>query len=112
MTPSPGWAVKSSPILIETSDEPAGELAQRVVSALEAPVPLSGLPVSVTVSVGVATALAGADDGMSAGELLRRADAAMYAAKGSGKATWTGYDPFAHGTTARRTGMQIRPPAH
>lgn len=50
----------------------------------------------VSVSVALATRVPVVDDGLDARELLRRADTAMYAAKGSGKATWMVYDPRRH----------------
>lgn len=51
-----------------------------LAAALAAPIPLAGRILTVTASIGVAPA----DDGAPIGELLRRADLAMYHAKASG----------------------------
>jgi diguanylate cyclase (GGDEF)-like protein len=52
-------------------------IAQRVTQALDAPFEISGTQIPITASVGVT--IGGGDD--DAEELLRHADAAMYAAK-------------------------------
>ncbi|HEY4647774.1 MAG TPA: EAL domain-containing protein, partial [Gemmatimonadales bacterium] len=67
-------------ILIEGADGKDG-LPDRLGAAMSHPFTLSGNQVRVTVSIGVASALA--DD--SADDLLRNADMAMYAAKRHGK---------------------------
>jgi diguanylate cyclase len=58
-----------------------------LVAAIAEPMPVAGELVRVTGSVGVAPA----QDGLEIGELLRRADLAMYRAKasGGGYATWS-----------------------
>lgn len=83
-------------VLIEDSTEPPAHVAGRVAAVLAQPVQLAGREVSVTVSVGLATTRSGQAGAVAGAELLRRADVAMYAAKGSGKATWVGYDPQLH----------------
>jgi diguanylate cyclase (GGDEF)-like protein len=60
-----------------------------LVTAVERPVDLGGHEVATHVSIGVT---ASHDDDRPE-ELLRRADVAMYAAKGSGGNRWTWYDP-------------------
>lgn len=70
------------------SDEVATEISQRVVDAFDAPFVLDGdapTSVSVTASVGVACAT----DDSDFEELLRRSDAAMYAAKRAGRHTYS-----------------------
>jgi diguanylate cyclase (GGDEF)-like protein/PAS domain S-box-containing protein len=71
-----------------TSADEAMQVAQRVVDSLTGPVDLGENEVVVGCSVGVA--FAGADAG-SAGELLRRADVAMYAAKDNGRSQVVSY---------------------
>jgi diguanylate cyclase (GGDEF)-like protein len=68
-------------VLLEDMAEPADaeRVAERVLLALSAPMIVGGLEVSLGGSVGVAVATA--QDRMTAEELLRAADLAMYAAK-------------------------------
>ena len=61
--------------------EPPDTVAARLVQALAEPVQLAGSVVTVGVSVGLASACPGTDDGIEGAELLRRADLAMYAAE-------------------------------
>jgi diguanylate cyclase (GGDEF)-like protein len=61
----------------------AERAAERVLAALMAPLRVGSGPVRVRASIGVALASTGAG---SAGELLRNADLAMYAAKAGGRA--------------------------
>ncbi len=58
------------------------QVADRVIASLREPIVVSGMPWQVGVSVGMALA-AGTD--ASVGRLLRRADVALYQAKGAGK---------------------------
>jgi diguanylate cyclase (GGDEF)-like protein len=64
-----------------TDLEQAGQAAERLVAALAEPFTVDGARLEVGASVGVALY---PDHGVEASELLRRADAAMYAAKRSG----------------------------
>jgi len=57
------------------------DIAHRVVTELRQPVEVAGQTISVSVSIGIASALPGHD----VEQLLSEADAAMYAAKGAGK---------------------------
>jgi len=57
------------------------ELAQRILDAFEMPFGVAGVSISIRASIGVVHA---PDDGGDVTTLLRRADAAMYAAKGRG----------------------------
>jgi diguanylate cyclase (GGDEF)-like protein/PAS domain S-box-containing protein len=81
-------------VLVEDATRPADVevLAEHVVKAFAEPFRLSTGPVSVAASVGVATAMDSAD----ADELLRHADLALYAAKGTGKSRWRRYQPSLH----------------
>ena len=66
-------------------------VAARVVGALSAPLDVAGgLQASVSVGVAITTEACGA------AEMLRRADLALYAAKGAGKGRWRRYEPHLH----------------
>lgn len=62
--------------------EEARAVAERVCSAMRAPVPIGGRPLTATMSVGVAVGAPGERD---VAGLLRDADVAMYQAKDSGR---------------------------
>jgi diguanylate cyclase (GGDEF)-like protein len=63
--------------------------ADHVIAFLESPVDINGKLARVGASIGIATA---AGPGLTAGELMRRADVAMYAAKGAGKNCYRMFD--------------------
>ena len=69
-------------VLIEGSAEAAERVGRRVVEAFEEPFVLGGHELLIRASVGLAIADL-AEPGLSAEELLRRADTAMYSAKRS-----------------------------
>jgi diguanylate cyclase (GGDEF)-like protein/PAS domain S-box-containing protein len=69
-------------ILPNTSFECASGVASRLREALEEPILLDGMRLAIGASIGIAMAPNHGDD---AATLLRRADAAMYAAKRSGQ---------------------------
>jgi diguanylate cyclase (GGDEF)-like protein len=64
---------------------PAVEVAERICQMLTEPFTLSVGDVRISTSLGIAVAGA---DGADPGDLLRRADVAMYRAKSQGKAGW------------------------
>jgi len=66
------------------------EVAQKLLSAIEAPLHVEGRPLSVTASLGIAMFPA---DGSSAEELIKHADTAMYLAKSRGRAQFRFFDP-------------------
>ena len=77
-------------VLIEDSADQSYLVANRILSAFDEPMRIDGHEVSVLPSVGLA--VAGADEpDLSVAELLRRADAAMYASKSAGT---RGVQPF------------------
>jgi diguanylate cyclase (GGDEF)-like protein len=89
-------------VLPETGADGATAVAARIVRAVrERPFTVGSRSAEVTVSAGVA---AFPDHGRTASELLRAADAALYAAKGAGRDRWClaeiavpgvpGVDPF------------------
>jgi len=79
-------------LLEDTDTETARALAERIVSVVSYQVDLDGHEVFPSISIGIATALPGAD----AEELLCNADLAMYAAKRSGKGRAEVYEDEMH----------------
>ncbi|MFH9890941.1 putative bifunctional diguanylate cyclase/phosphodiesterase [Streptomyces luteogriseus] len=93
-------------VLVEDADQPidAEVLAAHVVRTLSRPFHLAVESVSVSASVGVATAR----DSTDAGELLALADLALYAAKASGKRTWRRFQPQQRIRVVERHALQAR----
>ncbi|WP_043734550.1 putative bifunctional diguanylate cyclase/phosphodiesterase, partial [Streptomyces zinciresistens] len=81
-------------VLMEDAREPldAELLAAQVIQTLSRPFGLGGESVTVSASVGVATAR----DSTDADELLGHADLALYAAKSAGKRQWRRFRPLLH----------------
>jgi diguanylate cyclase (GGDEF)-like protein len=77
--------------------ETAGLVAQRLLAALAEPIRLRDTTVPVSASVGIAHAA----PGLTAGDVVRCADIAMYTAKGDGKHRVEHFDPDQHGRIAR-----------
>ena len=71
----------------------------KVVAALGRPYPLTGGQHTSTPSIGVAVF---ADEGLSVDEVLKRADVAMYQAKGAGRNTLRFFDPGIQAEVAQR----------
>jgi diguanylate cyclase (GGDEF)-like protein len=69
-----------------TSPLPAYEVADRVCNAMKEPFHLDAHTINISTSIGIAIAPA---DRADPGDLVRRADVAMYQAKRQGKAGWT-----------------------
>jgi diguanylate cyclase (GGDEF)-like protein/PAS domain S-box-containing protein len=67
----------------------ATQVAERLLAVVAEPVNLGESPLVTTVSIGIASA---GDGDASAGELLRRADFAMYSAKDHGRARAESYE--------------------
>ncbi len=80
-------------ILLDDLEQPedAARVAERIVERLQPPLAIDGLlgAVSVGASIGIAGA---SDGGLSALDLIARADAAMYRAKALGGGTFTAFD--------------------
>jgi diguanylate cyclase (GGDEF)-like protein/PAS domain S-box-containing protein len=80
-------------VLVEDVDEvEAATLAERLLAAVRRPVRLGTRDFVCTASVGIASAKA-TGDAADAGELLRDADLAMYAAKAAGRDRFAVFDP-------------------
>jgi diguanylate cyclase (GGDEF)-like protein/PAS domain S-box-containing protein len=92
-------------ILVEETDATgAGRVAERVLSALRQPFALDQRQVFAEASIGIALGAGRHDgqDGRSAEELLRNADAAMYTAKSLGKGRFEFYEARMHATALQR----------
>ncbi len=74
----------------------AVRLAERILEALQRPFLIDGRALSISTSIGVALA---PDDGDNAHDLLRHADAALYAAKNTGRGRYLFHEPRTPGQT-------------
>jgi diguanylate cyclase (GGDEF)-like protein len=91
VTPADGLLVRLggdefAVLLVSARPSEAAAVAATIVATVEAVRAVDGLPVDVGASVGVANDLSGHDGGagsLGSGEMLRRADVAMYVAKQS-----------------------------
>jgi diguanylate cyclase (GGDEF)-like protein len=81
----------------------AVEVAERILSALRAPFIIDGARLSVSVSIGVAHRR---PEIVDAAELLRRADFAMYMAKGGGKGRYQLFDAQMHDNMVDRSALK------
>lgn len=85
-------------ILLEdlTEDGSGAALADRLLQALQPPVTVAGTALVVQASIGVAVGTPGVE---SAGDLLRNADLAMYAAKANGRGRCAYFEPAMHSSS-------------
>ena len=83
--------------------EEVGELGAQLEAAFVQPFPLSGAPVSVTASIGLASGRAP----LTAAELLQAADAAMEDAKSRGQARTRVYDSSLRQSAAARLSTEL-----
>ena len=86
------------------SQKAATALAERLIKVLAEPFRLSGAPVPVRASIGVATSAGGA--GGTEEVLFRNADLALYAAKADGKGTWRLFDPALYDAALQRLALR------
>jgi diguanylate cyclase (GGDEF)-like protein len=88
---------------ILTDDEPdlarSRAMAERLVRDLRVPYVIGGSTITVTASIGIASARDAADD---AQEVVRNADVAMYMAKANGKSGFAIFDPGMHAAIRAR----------
>ncbi|MEU9392761.1 aminotransferase class I/II-fold pyridoxal phosphate-dependent enzyme [Streptomyces sp. NPDC048324] len=93
-------------VLMEDAREPldAELLAAQVIQTLTRPFTLEEESVTVSASIGVATAR----DSTDADELLGHADLALYAAKAAGKRQWRRFRPLLHTRMVERHDLQNR----
>jgi diguanylate cyclase (GGDEF)-like protein len=87
-----------------TDPDQAAAIGARMTTALSRPFPLTGVPVSVTASVGIA--YAGEGDDRIPERLLRDADMAMYQAKHRGGARQQLFDPREQRLADRQAGLE------
>ena len=86
-------------ILVEDAIDEPEVIAARILERIHEPFLLDGTEVTVRATIGIAAALPG---GSTAADLLRDADAAMYAAKAEGKGGWRRFEPSMHESVRRR----------
>jgi diguanylate cyclase (GGDEF)-like protein len=77
-------------VLVQDGED-AWRVAQRILQALDEPIEVNGKQVPMSASIGVAS-VDTSDPALTAVELLKRADLAMYAAKRRGKASVARYE--------------------
>jgi diguanylate cyclase (GGDEF)-like protein/PAS domain S-box-containing protein len=89
-------------ILLEDTRDDSGpaRVAERILKSLAEPIVLRGKKVAISASIGIAVSDAGKE--LSAEELLRNADIAMYMAKGSGKSRYEIFEPSMHVAVVQR----------
>jgi diguanylate cyclase (GGDEF)-like protein len=90
-------------IIEENAGSTSVAVAERILEAMHAPFVVGGSRLAVSVSIGIAQRRPEIDD---AAELLRRADFAMYMAKGGGKGRYQLFDAQMHDNMAARTAMK------
>jgi diguanylate cyclase (GGDEF)-like protein len=76
----------------------AASVADRIIETLGATFPLEGREITIGVSIGIAAARTG----ITADEVLRNADVAMYTAKATGKNRVTVFEPTIHAAIVAR----------
>ncbi len=81
----------------------ATRLAQRVIDALSEPYEIDGHEVVIGTSVGIALA---PGDGLTADQLMRNADLALYRAKGDGRGTSRFFEPEMNALMQSRRSME------
>jgi diguanylate cyclase (GGDEF)-like protein len=83
----------------------AAALADAVLAALREPLPAPAGDVVVAASVGIAWSAVGIGD-VTAEDLLRDADTAMYQAKADGRGRWVMFDPSMHDRVRERIDIE------
>jgi diguanylate cyclase (GGDEF)-like protein len=90
-------------LLHATSAESATVVAGRIIDAISAPIIAGGREVFVGASIGIAASDWGT---VSADELLRNADVAMYRAKRAGRGQYAMFEPQMHATLVERLQLE------
>jgi len=86
-------------VLVEDAGGRPKDLAERILARLREPFTVDGTEVQIGATIGVAASRAGSSTAI---ELLRDADAAMYAAKVDGKGGWRLFEASMHETVRLR----------
>ena len=89
-------------VVVPGARDAADELVPRLLGQIGAPITLGSRTVSVGASIGLSRH---PDDGTSASDLMRRADMAMYSAKGDGGGTAAWFDAALDVRLAERTAL-------
>jgi len=91
-------------IILDRIDDPRciDGIAQRLIEAVERPVPLGGVVAGVGISIGIAAA----DGETDADELFKKADIALYRAKAEGRNTFRYYVPGMNEAITRRARLE------
>ena len=94
-------------ILLEDVGElsEATSLATRIIEELSEPFALSGREVAIRGSIGIVLHRSGS---ISVDELVRNADAAMYAAKGAGTGSWRVFEAAMHQAAVKRLEVEAQ----
>ena len=90
-------------LLHATSADAATVVAKRIVDAITAPIMAGDTEVFIGASIGIAASDWGA---VSADELLRNADVAMYRAKRAGRGQYATFEPQMHATLVERLQLE------
>ena len=92
-------------VLVEDAADPkvAVQVAERILASLTKPFRLEGREISISVSIGIDLAVS---SHMTADEVLRNADMAMYSAKRSGKNRYSMFENSMHSTLVNRLHME------
>jgi len=90
-------------VIEDEGDATAVEVAERILASLRTPFVVNGDRLSVSVSIGIAQRRPEIAD---AAELLRRADFAMYMAKGGGKSRYQIFDAKMHDNMLDRAALK------
>jgi len=80
----------------------AADVAERLLDALAVPFMIRGRDTNVGASIGIAVA----ERGVSAEDLLRNADVAMYTAKDNGRGRYEPFEPGMHESIVRRVELE------
>ena len=83
--------------------EDVSRLAERICSAIKVPYDLGGLQASVDVSIGIARA---PTEAIRSAELMKRADVALYRAKGDGRSVYRFFEPGMFARIAARRALE------
>jgi predicted signal transduction protein with EAL and GGDEF domain len=81
----------------------ATKLADRIVQSICEPFEISGLRLSIGVSIGIALA---PSDGEDRGQLMKYADLALYRAKDEGRGTWRFFEPAMNALAQKRCAIE------
>jgi diguanylate cyclase (GGDEF)-like protein len=83
--------------------EDSSRLADRICAAIKAPYDIGGLQATVDVSIGVARA---PKESIRSAELMKRADVALYRAKGDGRSVYRIFEPGMFSLIAARRALE------